>query len=265
MKTSTAVFVLAILLFPTVVQSQILNIERLRLEKDTARSFLMKTTFGMNVYNRSAAADAPVNLFGYTLDVNGIYYPKKHAYILLSTFDYLRINEDDFLNFGFVHGRVNFFRENPVNYEVYTQYSFDNFRGLDPRWLGGLGIRVGLFNSESVSAILGMGVLYEHEQWRHPQTEQTVEINLLKSSNYLSFQATLNDLVDLNTVVYYQVGYDQDISRVRNRVNASIILNTRLSQRFSFSNSFDISYEDRPIVPITSAIYAFKTGLSVDL
>lgn len=225
----------------------------------------MKTTFGLNVYNRSAAADAPVNLFGYTLDVNALYYPGKHAYILMSKFDYLRINESDFLNFGFVHGRVNFFRQEPVNYEFYAQYSFDNFRGLDPRLLLGGGVRFALLNEGPLTAVLGTGLLYEHERWRHPYSGEQVAVNLLKNSTYLSFRATVNELLDLNTVVYYQTGYDGSISRLRNRVNASIVLNTRLSRRFSLNNSFDISYEDRPIVPITRTIYAFRTGFSVDL
>lgn len=256
---------LTLLSIPVTGNTQILNIERLRLEKDTSRSFLMKTTFGLNVYNRSAAADAPVNLFGYNVDINGIYYPKKHAFILMSNFDYLRINEDDFLNFGFVHGRINLFRENTINYEVYLQYSYDNFRGLHPRWLGGGGIRYGLAKSDAVTATLGVGLLYEHEKWAYPGTSDIVEVNLLKSSNYLSFRYTINDFVDFNMVGYYQTGYDQMISRLRNRFNGSLILNTRLSRRFSLATSYDLSYEDRPIVPITPLIYAFKTGLSIDI
>ncbi|WP_245189613.1 hypothetical protein [Lunatimonas salinarum] len=90
---------------------QILNIERLRMEKDTARHFQFKTTFGLNVYNRSAGVDDPVNLFGYNLDVNAIYYPNEHAYVFVSNFGYLKINDEDFLNFGFVHSRVNFLRD----------------------------------------------------------------------------------------------------------------------------------------------------------
>lgn len=50
--------------------SQILNIERYRLEKDSSKNFLAKVTAGVNAYNRSAAAEDPVNLFGYKWDIN---------------------------------------------------------------------------------------------------------------------------------------------------------------------------------------------------
>lgn len=256
---------LVIVLFPVVVQCQILNIERLRIESDTGKNLLMKTTLGVNLYNRSAAADAPINLFGYNLDINGIYQTGKHAAILMTTFDYLRINEDDFLNFGFVHGRLNLFRENMLNYEIFTQYSYDNFRGLHPRWLGGAGLRYVFLKNDAMTTIFGTGLLYEHEKWAHPHQGHIVEANLLKSSNYLSFRYTLNDFVDLNMVGYYQMGYDSSISRMRNRLNGSVILNTKLSEWFSLATSFDVSYEDRPIVPVTPTIYALKVGFSVDI
>lgn len=251
-------------LFTFLANAQILNIERLRMEKDTAKTFLFKTTFGLNVFNRSAAVDAPVNLFGYNLDVNAIYYPQKHAYIFVSKFDYLRINDNDFLNFGFVHGRINFLRENRVNYETYIQYSFDNFRGLDPRWIGGGAVRYNIVRNDRVTFIVGVGGMYEHERWQHPHTEELVEVNFVKSSNYFSLRATLNQYVDINLVNYYQVGYDRSIERFRNRVSSSTIINTKLTNRLSLTNSFDLAYEDRPIVPITNVIFNFRTGLSID-
>jgi hypothetical protein len=253
-----------LLLFPLFTDAQILNIERLRMEKDTAKSFMMKTTFGLNVFNRSAAADEPVNLFGYNLDVNAIYHPSKHALIFVSKFDYLRINDSDFLNFGFVHGRMNFYRERTLNYETYVQYSFDNFRRLDPRWIFGGGIRNKLVDMDRMTLILGIGALYEYERWQHPETEQFVEVDFVKSSNYISLRYTLNQFVDINTVNYYQVGYDRSIRGFRNRVSSSTILNTKFTDRLSFTNTFEISYEDKPIIPITPLVFSFRTGLSLD-
>jgi hypothetical protein len=223
-------------------EAQILNIERLRMEKDTAKHFQFKTTFRLNVFNRSAGADDPVNLFGYNLDVNAIYYPNRHAYVFVSNFDYLKINNSDFLNFGFIHGRINFNREDKINYETYLQYSFDNFRGLDPRLLVGGSVRISMIKSERVDFILGLGGLQEWETWQHPYSEEVVQVSLLKSSNYLSLRATLNEYVDVNLVNYYQVGYDRDISDFRQRINSSTIINTKISARFSLTNSFDISY-----------------------
>ncbi|AFL84445.1 Protein of unknown function, DUF481 [Belliella baltica DSM 15883] len=225
---------------------------------------MFKAVAGLNAYNRSAAADDPVNLFGYNLDVNALYYPGEHGYMFISKFDYLKINDSDFLNFGMIHGRVNFLRERKVNYETFIQYSYDNFRGLYPRWIAGGSVRHNFIKSEKFSFLFGVGGMYEFEKWQIPNEDQFVEVSFLKSSNYISLRATLNEFVDFNMVNYYQVGYDKSISGFRHRVSNSTILNTKLTEKFSLTNTFEISYEDKPIVPITKMIYAFKTGLSIN-
>lgn len=244
--------------------SQILNIERSRLEKDTSKVFLFKTVAGLNVFNRSAAADAPVNLFGYNFDLNALYYPGKHGYMFISKFDYLRINDSDFLNFGYVHARVNWLRERKFNYETFLQYSFDNFRGLDPRWIAGGSVRHNVIKSEKFTLIVGLGGFYERERWIHPFTDEFVEVKLAKSSNYISLRTEINQFVDFNMVNYYQTGYDRSINSFRNRISNSTILNTKLTEKFSITNTFEIAYEDKPIVPITKVVYSFRTGLSIN-
>jgi len=263
-KAKFLISLVVILSFSQVVDGQVLNIERLRLERDTSTSFKSKITAGMNIYNRSSAASEPVNLFGYNVDVNTLYYPGKHAFMGLAKFDYLKVNDDDFLNFGFVHFRVNYFRKKTINFENFVQYSYDNFRGLHPRLLGGGGIRWNTFKSKSLSLVIGVGALYEYENWTHPETNQTIEIALVKSSNYISFRWTANENVDINFVGYYQTGYDSDMSAFRNRTNASLILNTKIAKRISFANSFYLSYEHKPIVPILRTVYTFTIVVSID-
>lgn len=252
------------LLSPAALYSQILNIERLRLESDTAKSFLVKATVGMTANNRSAAETEPAHLFALNFDINTLFYPAKHAYIFLSKFDYLQVNDEGILNFGYFHGRTNFLRENKINYETFVQYSFDNFRGLDPRWILGGAIRYHIARSAKTTFLIGIGGMYEYEKWRIPYTTEHVDLGLVKSSNYLSFQTEINAYIDLNMVHYYQVGYDSGINGFRNRFSSSLALNAKINDRFSFTNSFDLSYEDKPVVPVTKLIYTLKSGLSIN-
>lgn len=258
-----AAFILILTL--TEVNGQILNIERMRLKKDTAKALLVKGTAGFNMFNRSAAADDPVNLIGHNVLLNAAYIPGRHSYIFIGRSDYLRINEAPFLNFGFLHGRVNFLREEKFNYEVFVQYSYDNFRGLDPRMIAGGSVRHRLITSKASDLILGIGGFYENELWEHPVDENLVRVQFLKSSNYISFRTTLSEFVDLNMVHYYQVGYDQGIEQFRHRINSNININTKITDRFSLNNAFEMSYEDKPIVPITKFIFSLNLGMSLDL
>ncbi|MGF1638113.1 MAG: DUF481 domain-containing protein [Cyclobacteriaceae bacterium] len=245
--------------------AQILNIERMRLQKDSAKTFMIKGTAGLNIFNRSADAENPVNLFGYNVMLNAIYTPGKHSYIFIGKSDFLQINENPFLNFGFVHSRVNFLRDEKLNYEVFSQYSYDNFRGLDPRIIFGGSARLRLIQTEKSDLTIGFGGFYENEVWQHPVSEQSVRAILLKSSNYIAYRTSLSSFVDLNMVHYYQVGYDRSIDNFRNRISSNININTKITEKFSLNNSLDLSYEDRPIVPITRFIFALNLGFSFDL
>lgn len=249
-------------LSPWLAPAQILNIEKLRLEKDTAKNFNVKAVVGLEANNRSAGETDLSKLLKFNFDINGLFYPDKHAYIFISKVDYVRLNGEGVMNFGYVHGRANFLRENKFNYETFVQYSFDNFRGLDPRWIFGGAIRYHILRSQKSSFLIGVGGMYEFEKWRHPYAAEIHEKSLVKSSNYLAYQVAFNEHLDLNVVNYYQVGYDQSIKGFRNRISASVILNAKITDRFSLSNAFDLAFEDKPIVPITKLIYTLKTGVS---
>ena len=264
-KLTLILFYVFGLLFVSDASSQILNIERGKIKRDTVNHFNFKLTAGLSVFNRSAAEDSPVNLFGYNVDMNALYYPKEHAYVLVGRFDYLRINDNDFLNFGFVHSRINFFRERKVNYDAYAQYSYDNFRGLDPRIIGGGNVRVKLLENDNISLVVATGLLLENERWTNQITDEVVEVNFLKNSNYISFRYSVNEYLDINSINYYQVGYDSEISNPRHRISSITNINTKISKHFSLTNSMEINFEDRPIVPITRLIFSFRTGISIDL
>ncbi|PTB97521.1 DUF481 domain-containing protein [Marivirga lumbricoides] len=225
----------------------------------------MKLSAELTAYNRSAEADNPANYLGYSLNFNSLYYPNQHAYTLLGQFDYVKLNDANVVNYGYLHTRVNFLRKRVLSYEIFFQYSYDDFRGLNPRWLTGADVRIRLFEGEKTSVVISTGIMHEYEKWRVPVSEREVEANFIKSTNYLSIRHTFNELIDFNMIGYYQTGYDKEVDLFRNRLSSSIILNSKLTQSLSWKNSFDISYEDEPIVPITKLIYTFKTGISLDI
>src|SRR5690606_26778974 len=115
-------FMLRIILFlaffsitSTLAQGQILNMEKLRLEQDTAKNLLSKTTIGLTANNGSGAEDEPAHVFAFSSEVNLMYYPGLHAHILVSKVDYLRVNDEGVMNFGYLHARSNFLRERQFN------------------------------------------------------------------------------------------------------------------------------------------------------
>lgn len=259
------VFVCLIVSAAADLKAQILNLERYRADGDSLKKFALNFTGSFNINNRSAAEDNPVDLMGYNLSLNAIYTPKKHSYIFIAHRNFLRINESPFINFGYLHARINFFRKNRLNFETFVQMSDDNFRGLNPRLIGGSAARYRLLDKEDSEIMLGIGAFYEYEWWTHPSTGDIIEIGLVKSTNNIVFRHTFNEYIHINGVFYYQFGYDNNISRVRNRYSSDLNLNSKITERLSLTTHFDFSYEDRPIVPITRFIYTFRIGVGLDI
>lgn len=246
-------------------QTQILNMEKYRVEGDSLKKYAVNFTGRLSLNNRSAAEDNPVNLFGYNFSLHAVYTPKKHAYIFIAHRNFLRINDNPFLNFGFVHARINFYRKKRLNFETFTQLSDDNFRGLNPRVLGGTAARYKLVDKDDSELILGTGAFFEHERWTNPSDNQFVHANFIKSTTNLVFRHKISEHFNLNGVIFYQVGYDAGIEKFRNRYSGDINLNSKITKRLSLNNHFDFSYEDRPIVPITRFIFSFTTGVVFEL
>jgi hypothetical protein len=214
------------------------------------------------LYNRSAAEDSPVNLLGFNNSVNLIHQRQQRALIVIAQNNYLRINDAPFLNTGFAHIRGHFRRGRRTSVEVYSQYSYDNFRRLNPRLLLGSNLRARLFSSEAALLTVGIGPMLEYEAWQHPFTEEMVRLTLLKANAFIALRAQITDVLDYNGVVYFQSGYDPDIGRFRNRVSHSSNILARVSKRISLTVAFEFNYEDRPVVPITPFIFSLRNGLA---
>lgn len=258
-------YLMFLLLFlPYFGNTQILNLENYRIDGDSLKKYAVNFNGAFNTNNRSAAEDSPVNLLGFNFSLHGIYQPKKHGYIFITHRNFLQINNSPFINFGFIHTRVNFLRKNQLNYEVFLQLSDDNFRGLKPRGIVGGGLRYRIIDTDTTDLILGVGGIYEYENWTHPLNETIYITQFVKSSLNLLFRYSASEKVYIKSVIYHQTGFDQTIKRFRNRYNGTFTVNTKITKRLSFTNHFDFSYEDRPIVPITKFIFSYRFGIGID-
>lgn len=242
-------------------KAQILNIEKSKVQRDTSNFFTGSFNLSGSFYNRSAAADKPVNLLGINFKADLLYLSNQHAYIFINKFDYLRINENPFINTGFSHFRIHFYRDKRYSFELFTQYQYDNFRQLNPRIIVGGAPRFKFIDSDNLLLYGATGLMWEYEQWVHPINEQIVDISLLKSTSYMSLRSKISESFDFNVVNYYQVGYDPEISALRHRVNLMTNVIAKITQKLSFTFSFNIQYEDKPIVPINKVIYDIRNGV----
>jgi hypothetical protein len=254
-----------------IAEAQILNIERARVERDTANFLTGKAGLNFSMFNRNAGRNNPNNFLQLTFTGDMAYISEKHSYLFLNYYNYLLVNYDSrelrntVASNGYSHFRVNLMRKRKLSYELFTQYQADLARGLNRRVLSGAGLRMLLLRTEKTSMFVGTGVMHEHEAWKDPEAEGVIRVSdLAKSTNYISLRSKLSEQVETNNIAYYQTGYDHTISRMRNRISGDLGLNVRLIGRLSMRTNFNFTYEDRPIVPVTNFIYAITNGLQVD-
>ena len=149
-----------------------------------------------------------------------------------------------------------------MSYELYAQALFDHSRFLELRALAGGGIKYRMIKNNVFEAALGIGAFYEYEKWKNLENDNTYSYNnMFKSSNYLKTNLTITDATNLAFIVYYQVGYDQDIEDFRQRISLQLQFEISISKQFSLIIAGSTHYEDKPVIPINKTIYGMSNGL----
>ena len=242
--------------------SQILNIERNRLNRDTARYWTGQIDLNMLLHNRSAQPEAPVRYTSLSTNADVAYTSLRHRYFLVNQLSYSALTGNAFLRTGYSHFRTNFNWRQKLSQEVFAQAQYDIGRGLRERYLGGGGLRYKLSESEKATVALGVGLMYEQERWAYPNEEdRQVTVRMPKNTNYLSLRWQLNTMVHLNTIAYYQHGYDKQFGIWRHRLSGDFNIAATLSNRIRFTTSLTASYDPTPVVPIVNWVYSLQNGI----
>ena len=257
-------FLIASLTSNHTVFGQILNIEKARIDSiDDGKAYTINFETKFNFYNRSASKEDQARFASLANDLNAVFAPKKHAYIVLGKLAYTENNGEPILNNGYLHFRTNFNYQKKLSQEAFAQMQYDNFRGLSDRYILGGGIRWRVIQTEKFVGSIGTGPMYEKEIWRNINSEGEQNKDLFKLSSYIILRWDITDNVNFNTIFYYQVGYDDSINAARNRFSSSSNFNFKISDFLSFTTSVSMAYEDKPIIPITKFIYGVENGLTL--
>ncbi|PIQ22835.1 MAG: hypothetical protein COW65_00920 [Cytophagales bacterium CG18_big_fil_WC_8_21_14_2_50_42_9] len=259
--------------FAVAVQAQIVNIEEGRMGRDSSNHVAGQIGLDFSLYNQNAGRNQPNNYLQLTFKGDLAYNTPKHTYLFLNYFNYLLVNfnveaqRNTVAQQGYSHLRANLYQARRLSYELFAQAQADKARGLEWRTLEGGYLRFRLMRQENknINVFLGAGAMHEHEEWENPELAQQLQIsNLVKWTSYVSAKFNIDKNIQANAITYYQVGYSKIIAAFRNRVSGDISLAVTLNKTLSFKTSFNCTYEDRPIVPVTKFVYTLANGIAVN-
>ncbi len=253
---------MCLLLLHFAAKAQILNIEKSRIDKDSANYLAGSGSLGFNFFNRNTGRPKGDNFTGLTATADVVYFSEKHSFFSINSYNYVSLRRETFQHAAYTHLRANFYRKRKFSYETFSQYQYDVARRLEHRYLAGAGLRTALLRSENVNVYLGNAVMYEFEQWLMPNsTDNIVTTRIPKVSNYLSTRAKFNQHVELNAIIYYQTGYDNKLGDFRHRLSGETNITSRITGKLRMKTTFNGTIDNQPVVPLTHFLYNLTTGL----
>lgn len=240
--------------------SQILTVDRPSIIADSSEFFLGSIDFSYNVNNQKNTIYK-----GLLSKADLMYVSDKHEYIFINQFRYYSSTGSPFISTGYSHFRVNFLRQHKLSYESFVQLQYDKGRNMPFRSLVGSGIRYRILARPKNHIHYGIGIMYERERWKSlDESETLITPEFIKVSSYISTNTNLNEYIRLVFVGYYQSGYDEDIARLRNRINVSASLVIKINSFLSLTTNVNYQYEDQPIISINKTIYSITNGLRLN-
>ncbi|QHT66066.1 DUF481 domain-containing protein [Rhodocytophaga rosea] len=229
---------------------QILNIEKDRIDSDTANVWL--GNIGLTFNTRSQQ----VQVLTFNAFSNVVYLSRKHSYIFISNNNLIRIKGQDVISDGYGHFRIHFLRRKKLSAETFAQAQYDESRGMHERELAGAGIRYHIHHSDQLNLAAGLGAMYEHERWALEGNDSTTSV--VKSTNYFSLHWKISKHAEFNFINYYQARFSA-FFHPRIISDASLIIS--INRHFAFTTRFVATYDALPVIPVNKYVYSLTNGL----
>ncbi len=256
--------------WPKQTYAQILNVEKTRIKGDSANYFVGNIGVNFSINNRNLTETGEGIYFIGLAATSDLGYLTEHSsFFLLSQFQYNATSEQDINSTGYGHLRTTFRRKQSLSYETFAQLQYDQGRGMVLRGLIGGNVRLRIYEAERSNLYVGIGAMREREVWDVPsglvteETNETVSINIWKSTNYLVTNVSLNQFISFNAITYFQTGYDPQAEFFRHRVSLDTDVIVKITARLAFRTYAGFTYENRPIVPITKLVYSVTNGIQL--
>ena len=144
------------------------------------------------------------------------------------------------VNKGFSHLRMTKMISSTLFFEIFSQFGFNNFLLMKDRNLAGSGLRYKIGSNDKINTFLGIGLMQENEIY---DLVIEPEKNLLRSTNYLSWNIKFTENTKFNNTVYYQFS-SSDINDYRLLYDGSIDFS--MDENLSFFIELNYRYDNDP-------------------
>lgn len=260
MKYSKGFFLhLALLFFSTLLAGQV-NTEQYRKYYDENKKFMFnfKSTFEIksgNTEYSSFKGSGRIDRNGKLLDA-----------FVVGEFEYKKTDEKSLTNEGFLHLRTIWSFSKWGNWEFFLQQQYDEFIDLNSRSLAGTALKLKPIqyrskrdSTQTIDVGLSFGLMAEREEYNlNPDTRV---IDLLRSTNFITFDWLAKDKLNLTGLLYYQPAF-RDFSNYR--ITAEAVFEYALARQIYFMFSINYRYNNKPVTDVEKFDLTVENGIRVE-
>lgn len=249
-----------VLMITVSANSQILNIDK----SDTS-NYSPVTKAKFNLSTGLEIDKQRTTLYDATNTAELLATKNHQLYLLSGSYRFTFNGPQDILNAGFIHLRIRHNYKNTFAPEAFTQYQFDNKRGLQPRFVAGANLRYNFWKQDKIDFNAALGLMYEHEEWNYngvdsqkiPLVPVPIITNAIKINSYVRLDWKAGNASDLAVTVFVQTKPAKFQPRVAPLVQWNVKAGKHVGIAISYSGLYDVA----PVVPISKFYYTFSQSI----
>ena len=189
------------------------------------------------------------------------YLQGKFRILLLTDYNLIRAGEENFIDNGFQHFRLNYKINKRLTYEFFSQIQFNNQVRIKLRGLLGTGLRYRILKKEKQKIFWGLSYMYEYDEIEIVDDEVTF-FRDHRMSTYLSMTLyPFNENFSISNTTYYQPVL-KEFSDVR--LSSQTSLRFAISKRLVFTSIFSITNDTRVPENIPATYFSLKNGIRLE-
>jgi len=186
------------------------------------------------------------------------YLQRKNRILFLSNYNLIRANQENFIDNGFQHFRLNYQINKRLTYEFFSQIQFNNQVRIKLRGLLGTGLRFRILRSGKQKIYWGISYMREYDEIEIIENIITI-FRDNRMSTYLSMTLyPFEDNFSISNTTYYQPVLT-NFSDVR--LSSQSSLRFAISKRLVFSTIFSITNDTRVPENIPATYFSLRNGI----
>jgi len=250
-KNYKALLLFILLILDLYLPAQVVNIESARMQSDT-------TGWMGNAKAGLYTAQEVSRIFSTNVNVHLQYKTEKNLWLILGSYDFLKVAHSKYVNNSFFHLRFNRKLNDWLRCEIFAQAQNNLITQMRARILFGTGPRFKILSNKIIRLYAASLVMYEREK---ENTRPFIKHNDLRSSSYISFTITPISNVELISTTFYQPLFKK-ISDYRILNEAT--LKVKATKHFSLSANWQYLHDRFPAGTAPRTTYSFGSGINFE-